>query len=641
MLLTPEIAICYAMLVSLAGAVVVLPFNRNKTLSGWLNVVITAVTSALALYAVAATLIHGPAGALTIFSLPGLDTSLRIYVDGLASVFIGLLAFIAFLSSLYSVRYMKHYEDYSSASYYAPFQLFLAGMYGILTVTDLFLFFGFFWQVMTLSSFLLIRYEYKKSSNVRAAWVYLLMMEIACGLVMAAGWMMSGLSADGMSLPAGQRFDIDRFAAVLGHIAGTSGAMPAIVVVSLVLALLGFAIKAGLWPFGQIWLPDAHPAAPSPVSALLSGVMIKTGVYGLIRIFLWMLPANAVFSCTAGWGAALAIVGTVTLFTGTVQALNQEESKRLLAYHSIGQVGYIVLAVGACLVLLPIASTADLAVIGLFGALFHTINHGFFKSLLFFNAGSMLYATGTQDLNKLGGLMKFMPLTAVTALVASFSISGVPLFNGFASKWSIYVSTILGGSPASSFGHASFLAVCGIFGVLTSVLTLASFVKFFGVSFLSRVSSVVSEKARKGPLEAGVMMQIPQVTLAVACILLGIFPAAAYGLFTMALSGGCSGLSGLLVLPQAGTSGLVTGLGIQNASAIFAPLAVLVVLALFFLLAMFIFRLGSPASRSGEAWLCGYDTEADHHRYKAHNLYLEVKHYLRWITSGRKRRDKE
>ena len=151
-----------------------------------------------------------------------------------------------------------------------------------------------------------------------------------------------------------------------------------------------------------------------------------------------------------------------------------------MAFHSIGQIGYILLGIGACMALLrprgePQAAT--LAAIALFGALFHVLNHGMFKGLLFLNAGSMLHATGTQDLNKMGGLMKFMPLTGVTALIASFSISGVPLFNGFASKWTIYVATIQGS------GTAKYLAVCAVIAILTSALTLASFIKFFGVKF--------------------------------------------------------------------------------------------------------------------------------------------------------------
>ena len=197
----------------------------------------------------------------------------------------------------------------------------------------------------------------------------------------------------------------------------------------------------------------------------------------------------------------VAVLGTITLFTGTMQALKQEQTKRLLAFHSIGQIGYILLGTGACMALLPaLGPNADRARRHRLcsGRCSTSLNHGLFKGLLFLNAGSMLHATGTQDLNKMGGLMKFMPLTAVTALVASFSISGVPLFNGFVSKWSIYVAAVQGSSSAR------YLAVCAVIAILTSALTLASFIKFFGVSFLSRTSTLVkAQAAGKGELEVG------------------------------------------------------------------------------------------------------------------------------------------
>ena len=186
-----------------------------------------------------------------------------------------------------------------------------------------------------------------------------------------------------------------------------------------------------------------------------------------------------------------------------MQALKQEQTKRLLAFHSIGQIGYILLGTGVCLALLPATGkVATLAAIGFFGAMFHVLNHGLFKALLFLNAGSMLYATGTQNLNKMGGMMKFMPVTAVTAMVASFSISGVPLFNGFVSKWMIYVAAVQGSR------EAKYLALCAVIAIFTSALTLASFIKFFGVSFLSRTSALVAaQAASKGRLEVHWMMQ--------------------------------------------------------------------------------------------------------------------------------------
>jgi formate hydrogenlyase subunit 3/multisubunit Na+/H+ antiporter MnhD subunit len=444
-------------------------------------------------------------------------------------------------------------------------------------------------------------------------------MEIACLLVMAGSAVLvyTGTVPDHLAgLP---RFDFDS----LREQIASAGASPHALVLALLLMFVGFSIKAGLWPFGQLWLPDAHPAAPSPVSALLSGVMIKTGVYGLIRTFFWLVPDAAVrgFSPTL-WGGLLALFGTITLVAGTFQALKQEQTKRLLAFHSIGQVGYIILGLGAAIMLLPSGATVGtLATVALIGALFHTINHALFKSLLFLNAGTLLKATHTQDLNKLGGLMRFMPITSVTCLIASLSISGVPLFNGFASKWTIYSSTILSGHTAM------ILPVCGLLGILTSALTLASFMKFFGITFLSRESTVVKQEAAKGAkMEAGFIMQAPQVFLATACVFLGVFPAAGYILITRALASGPAGISKFLPVFPTGNASLLGGVAVQGGSALFMPLVIGVVLVALMGGAYVFSRLGAAPRRKGDIWLCGYDTEADVHRYGAHNLYGEVKH---------------
>jgi formate hydrogenlyase subunit 3/multisubunit Na+/H+ antiporter MnhD subunit len=574
------------------------------------------------------TLLHGSSPAATIYVLPQYGSALRISVDGLSAVFLGLIATIAILSSFYSIRYMDHYHDYGVGRFYPYFQFFIAGMYGIVTTTDLMVFFCFFWQMMTLPSYMLIRYESKKRENVRAANKYLLMMEISCFLVMLGSYALAGkmpLTINGETL---MRFDFDairQHSSTLGAVSGGTG------ILALLLFLIGFGIKTGVWPFGQMWLPDAHPAAPSPVSALLSGVMIKTGIYGLMRSFIWLTPSQgSEWYSPAYWGAVLAILGTVTLFFGTMQALKQEQSKRLLAFHSIGQIGYILLGLGACLTLVSSgkgnADWMTLAVIGFYGALFHTINHGLFKSLLFLNAGSMLFRTGTQDLNRLGGLIKYMPLTAITALVASFSIAGVPLFNGFASKWSIYVATILGSR------QVGYLAFCGIFGIVTSALTLASFMKFFGVSFLSRVSNLVREKlGTKTSLEVNPTMQIPQVLLALLCILLGLVPGMAYRLIYLSLAASSQGLAEKLLRSAPAQATLTIALPLVSNAALLAPLTVGLVLLIMFLIARFISRVGGAERRSADIWLCGYVREEDAYRYGAHNLYSEVKRYFHWM----------
>jgi formate hydrogenlyase subunit 3/multisubunit Na+/H+ antiporter MnhD subunit len=451
------------------------------------------------------------------------------------------------------------------------------------------------------------------------------MMQIACGATMIGAGILAVTGAAAAGNPALQ-YDLDTVSANLPALLAHR---PATTAVAFALFLAGFGIKMGMWPFGQIWLPDAHPAAPSPVSAMLSGVMIKTGVYGLLRYFVWLVPAGARADYPLGrWGCLIAVLGTVTLFTGTMQALKQEQSKRLLAFHSIGQIGYILLGAGACLALLADdrPGTTVLAALALSGALFHVLNHGLFKALLFFNAGSLLHATGTQDLNRMGGLMRCMPLTALTCLVASFSISGVPLFNGFASKWTIYVATIQGA------GAVKYLAVCAVIAILTSALTLASFIKFFGVSFLSRTSALVREQAaRRGRLEVGPLMQWPQVFLAGLCVLLGVMPALAFRLLGEALNASRQGLGIALANAAPLTSGPLTGLQTANQTALFVPVALAVVLGLTFLAVRFLARLGAAPRRVDGPWLCGYAREAECHRYGAHHFYGEIKRYFHWL----------
>jgi hydrogenase-4 component B len=625
-MMTPEQAVFASILICVAGAVLTWLTARWRTRAGWLAFLATVTTAALIFFAVATVLAGGASARSESFcEIPAIGFALRLHVDGLTALFLLLAALIAAPAAFYSIAYMRQYTEYGVARYYPYFLLFLAAMYGLLSTTDMMWFFLIFWQMMTLPGYALIRFEHKKPGTIRAANKYLLMMQIACVATLIGAEILAGGGAS--AHPGGSvKYDFDTVSA---NLPAMLQAQPVLTAMAFALFLVGFGIKMGMWPFGQVWLPDAHPAAPSPVSAMLSGVMIKTGVYGLMRYFLWLTPARAQADFPlARWGLVVAVLGTISLFTGTMQALKQEQTKRLLAFHSIGQVGYILLGFGACMALLPAAgpAAAALAALGMIGALFHTLNHGVFKALLFLNAGSMLRATGTQDLNKMGGLLKFMPLTAATALVASLSISGVPLFNGFASKWSIYVATVLGSR------QAGYLAVCAAIAILTSALTLASFVKFFGASFLTRTSALVKEKAAgQGRLEVGPMMQIPQVLLALICLLLGIMPALAYGLIHRALVASPHGFGQVLGDASAAPQSLWTGLSGVESRALFVPFALVVVLGLAFLAARFISTLGGAPRRAAVPWLCGYAREAECNRYVAHGYYGEIKRYFRWL----------
>ncbi len=624
--MSPEQAVVDAILLCIAGAVLTLLVSHFKTFAGWLAFLMTLSTAALIFYAAGKVLRNGPSPESEQFwQMPKIGYVLRLHVDGLTATFLLLAALIAVPAAFYSIVYMKQYAEYSVARYYPYFLLFLAAMYGLLSTTDMMWFFFIFWMMMTLPGYALIRFEYKKRPNVWAANKFLIMMLIACASTMIGAEVLAvaGAAARGST---SLMYDFDTVSRNLPMLLEKN---PIAAASAFALFLVGFGIKMGMWPFGQVWLPDAHPAAPSPVSAMLSGVMIKTGVYGLMRYFLWLVPLSALpHYPLARWGCVVAVLGTITLFTGTMQALKQEQSKRLLAFHSIGQVGYILLGTGTCMALLPASgpNAALFATIAFFGALFHVLNHGLFKGLLFLNAGSMLHATGTQDLNKMGGLMKFMPLTAITALVASFSISGVPLFNGFVSKWTIYVAAIQGSRSAR------YLGVCAVVAILTSALTLASFIKFFGVSFLSRSSTLVKDRAaRSGRLEVSWKMQAPQVFLALACILLGVVPAIGFRLIQHALDASKQGFGIVMSAALPMSSDPIRGIGVFNGAARFAPLGFAAVLGVTFLLAYAISKVGAATRRAAQPWLCGYVREADCHRYVAHNFYGEIKRYFRWL----------
>jgi formate hydrogenlyase subunit 3/multisubunit Na+/H+ antiporter MnhD subunit len=492
-------------------------------------------------------------------------------------------------------------------------------MYGLVSTTDMMWFFFVFWQMMTWAGWALIRYERRKPENARAASKYLWMMQLACAVTMigAAILARTSVTAGGETL---MKYDFD---AVLHHLPEQLQTQGGWVAVAFALFLTGFGIKLGMWPFGQVWLPDAHPAAPSPVSAMLSGVMIKTGVYGLMRYFIWLVPAEARADYpVARWGMVLAVLGTVTLFTGTVQALRQDHSKRLLAFSSIGQGGYILFGLGVCLTLL--GSTNEtllaLAALGFYGALFHTLNHGVFKSLLFLNAGSVLHATGTQDLNKLGGLMRHMPATAVTALIASLAIAGVPLFSGFASKWCLLTAAIQGGAAAR------WLPVCALVAILTSAITLALFLKFFGVMFLSRTSELVAERARRhSSLEVTGKMRVAQAALAGVSVAAGLMPLLALSLIGAALDASRQGLGVILADAHLTVLGAWTELGSRDQPAVYVPVVLLGVLMAMFAVVRMLSKLGGAQRREATPWLCGYAREAEAHRYRANGLYGELK----------------
>lgn len=622
---SPEINVLAAILLCLGGAVATLLCARWRRVAGLLNLAVTLASAVLIGVAVVQVLAQGPGSGATFMPFPRLGFALRLYVDGLSAVFLALAALIAVPAALYSITYMEHYAEYGVGRYYPHFLVFLSAMYGLVSTTDMMWFFFIFWQLMTLPGYALIRFEHRRRENVQAANRYLWMMQLACGATMVGAAILATGGAEMSDARGRLAYDFDTVSARLTELLQLH---PGLSTLAFALFLVGFGIKMGMWPFGVVWLPAAHPAAPSPISAMLSGVMIKTGVYGLLRYFLWLVPVGARDSYPLGaWGFLIAGLGTITLLLGTWEALRQEQTKRLLAFHSIGQIGYILLGTGTALALLAAGPAAvPLAALALFAALFHTVNHGIFKALLFLNAGTLLYRAGTQDLNRLGGWFRYLPVTGVTALIAAFAIAGVPPLNGFASKWTLYVTGVRGGD------YVAYLPVCTVVAILTSALTLASFLKFFGAGFLAPGRAA---PRATGPLrEVGGAMLVPQVFLAAFCLLLGILPAIGYGFLGKALHASHQGLGSVLADGLPGNTAPLAGLAWLPGQAVLWPLSLCVLLGVALLVAAVLYRLGQAGTRRVPRWQCGYATDANTPPYSAHHYYGELKRIVGAAAHG-------
>jgi hydrogenase-4 component B len=581
----------------LAGAAVSLLLSRHRRASGWASLVFVTGAAAALWAVVVKTFAAGPGAEVTLLELPGIAANLTIRVDHLSALFLAIVGTIAFLTTLFSVEYMTHYQKDSVAKYYPVLLVFFAGIVGVVTTAD-FLFFLVFWELMTLASFFLVIFERENRAAQRAGLKYFVITHAATFCMTAAAlilWTKSGSFAfsamrDGLGvLLAEQPF--------VGHLA-------------IFLFFVGFATKAGILPMGD-WLPDAYPAAPSAATAAFGGSMTKLGIYGLLRVLLYFVPLS---DATQIWGVVIALAGTASLFVGTLTALRQDDSKRLMSFHVIGQVGYMFLGIGIGLYFLPNENTRYLGMLGLLGGVFHMVNHSMYKSCLFLGAGAILYRTGTRSLNAVGGLGPLMPVTAICATSAALAISGVPPLNGFASKWLMYASAVLGGQKFALF------VVMGLVAMFISLVTLASFLKYLGGAFLGQPTT------REGVREVPASMLIPQIVLALGCLGFGLLP-------LVPLQYVHQGLVGLMPDVQLPALGAVIGggpglafPGAGTAVAFWAPLPIALALGVLAVVAYAIQRAGAAQVRDVPVWYCGEEHAPELVRYPASSFYAPFKH---------------
>ncbi|HNX75058.1 MAG TPA: proton-conducting transporter membrane subunit [Candidatus Rifleibacterium sp.] len=473
----------------LAGAGALIVGANPKICSVWSSLLsllaaIAGVIPCIQVLLSGETLLYG-----TAWEIPHATFSLCL--DPLAAFFLVPILGLGLLTAVFGTEYLAHEHANLRAAWFC-FHLLWASMILVVLAADGLLFMVA-WEITVLSSFFLVIMGEHNPEKLRAGWVYLVASHLGAAFLLI---MFLLLARDTGSLA----FASFSQAAQL-PLAGKN--------LLFLLAIIGFGTKAGFIPL-HIWLPEAHPAAPSHVSALMSGVMIKTGIYGLIRTLFFL--GNPEW----WWGWTLLLIGLSSGILGVLFALAQHDLKRLLAYHSVENIGIIAIGLGFGLIGLS-SQNAIVATLGLAGGLLHVLNHAVFKGLLFLGAGSVLVQTGTRDIDSLGGLLKKMPATGFTFLVGCISISGLPPFNGFVSEFLIYMSAfhaVLYG--ATSLNTPGLLIILGL--SLIGGLAAACFVKAFSVVFLGNPRT----KAAAGARESGMAMLLPMSILAALCLIIAV-----------------------------------------------------------------------------------------------------------------------
>lgn len=594
--------VLYVIGILTAGAVVAAAMARNRVTAGWIAFVFvgfSAVVLALVVLPVLAT--GETARYFSGITVPGLGAELSLAVDPLSAIFLLVIAVIATLVTFYSIGYMESYPDENLARYYGPLLLLVAGMIGVVSSSDWF-FFLVFWEFMTLASYFLVIFERENPVSLRAGFKYFLMTHAATALMFAA------VIITWKSAPV-RGFD---FATVRISMENMAQARPWLLHLVLAMWFVGFGTKAGVYPFGD-WLPDAYPAAPSSGSAAFAGMMTKLGIYGVLRIFADMLPLS---SATSAWGIIIAVFGAGSIFIGTITALAQEDSKRLLSFHVIGQVGYMLVGIGTGLYFLP--TNPALGALAMIGGIFHVVNHVCYKCLLFLNAGAVRFRTGSRDLGRLGGLAALMPVTGATAVIASMSIAGIPPFNGFASKWLIYESTIVGGMKFP------FFIFVGLVAMFVSLVTLASFLKFLGSVFFGKLAAPTDlSKVREVPA----LMQVPQVVLAGLCVLFGLFPVLPTAFIFRAITAVVRDAPIPAYQKLLGASPIALGFSPGGvAVGMWSPLPMVAVVLGLVAISYGLMRLAGAPVRKVECWYCGEEHADELVRFRAGGLYGPFKH---------------
>jgi hydrogenase-4 component B len=528
---------------------------------------------ALLMAGVGMTALLSPASAVVLpIGLPDLPMHLRL--DALSGFFLVLLGAAGFGVSLYAWGYFRSLAGGPLSIILLWYHLFLAGMSMVLLADDAYAFMVA-WELMALSSYFLVTTDHDKPEIRQAGFLYLLIAHVgAVALLLCFGVLQGGEVANASAY-------------TFAYMRGAEIA-PFWASVAFLLALFGFGAKAGLVPM-HVWLPEAHPAAPSPVSALMSGVMLKTAIYGLLRVTFDLLNVQQDW-----WGMLALTLGLATALYGVIFAAVQSDMKRLLAWSSIENIGILLAGFGLTLIFFTDGKGA-MAALTLTAMLYHALNHAFFKGLLFTGAGAVLHATGERNMNRLGGLMNLMPWTAWLTLIGALAIAGLPPLNGFVSEWLLLQAFLLTPGLTHDYLHM-VIPVAAASVALAAALAAYVMVKFFGVTFLGVARSESVAHAH----EVGWRERLGMLWLAAGCVLLGLFPVQVIDALTPVMR--------LLLghtLTNQGSWLLLAPVEAERAS--YGPLVFFaVVLVTLLLVVIWVRKVYHGRVRRSDPWDCGY-----------------------------------
>ncbi|HKK99761.1 MAG TPA: proton-conducting transporter membrane subunit [Desulfotignum sp.] len=505
-------------------------------------------------------------------------------MDGLSAFFLAVIFLICLLAAVYSFHYM---DDPDSSVKNAVngffFSLLVISMALVVTAANM-ITFMLSWEIMSLSSFFLVIHNYQQKENQKAGYLYFVFSHVGAMFLFAGfGVLYTYTGSFGFT-------DVHTLPAAAKTLA-------------FVLFFIGFGSKAGVFPF-HVWLPHAHPAAPSHISAVMSGVMIKTGIYGILRMYaLLEMPAP-------GFGYLVLAAGVVSGILGVVYALGQTDIKRLLAYSSVENIGIILIGMGIGMI--GVSSHNPLmAVLGFSGAIFHVLNHAMFKSLLFMGAGMVVHQTGTRSMDALGGLLKSMKITGFAFIIGSLAICGLPPFNGFAGEFFIYMGGFKGISLDKIPFAVSIAAIVSL--AVIGGLALACFTRVVGIVFQGEPRT----EAARSRTETGPTMLGAMGVLAGICIVVGVFPGWFFNLVLSAVSALNLGYERIPQAPFAQIAGHIT-LGAL----------VIVVLVLVVAVLRLLFYRSKPVSRSG-TWGCGFTRPTVKMQYTGSSYAFDIIQFFR------------